>query len=136
MGVGDTIGQDGQDAKEKVFMPRQTEIRFPLDIGDVKVLKTEMNVQGDYIITVESTQTSTACRKCGREINKFYGHDKWVQLRHLPILGRRVYIRLRPKRYECPYCEDHPTTTQRLDWVITNNINALISKGHEWLAIS
>ena len=97
-------------------MLRQTEIRFPLDIPNVNVLKTEMNAQGDYIITVESTQTSTTCRCCGREISKFYGHGKWIQLRHLPILGRRVYIRLRPKRYECPYCDDHPTTTQKLDW--------------------
>lgn len=102
-------------------MPRQTEIRFPLDIRDVKVLKTEMNARGDYIITVESTQTSTTCHCCGREISKFYGHDKWIQLRHLPILGRRVYIRLRPKRYECPYCEDHPTTTQKLDWYETKS---------------
>jgi transposase len=92
------------------------QVTFPLDIPDVQVLKTEINKQGEYIITVESTQTSTVCRQCGREISKFYGYDKWVQLRHLPILGRRVYIRLRPKRYECPYCDDHPTTTQRLDW--------------------
>jgi transposase len=97
-------------------MPRQAEIRFPLDIPNVNVLKTEMNAQGDYIITVESRQTSTTCSCCGREISKFYGHGKWNQLRHLPILGRRVYIRLRPKRYECPYCDDHPTTTQKLDW--------------------
>lgn len=37
-------------------------------------------------------------------------------MRHLPILGRPVYIRLRPKRYKCPYCDGHPTTTQQLDW--------------------
>jgi transposase len=97
-------------------MSRQPQVTFPLDIPHVQVLKTEINRQGDYIITVESTQTSTTCRQCGREISKFYGHDQWVQLRHLPILGRRVYIRLRPKRYACPYCDDHPTTTQRLDW--------------------
>jgi transposase len=34
----------------------------------------------------------------------------------LPILGRRTYIRLRPKRYACPYWQGNPTTTQKLSW--------------------
>lgn len=97
-------------------MSAKPQITFPLDIPNVVVLKTAMTQRGDYIITVESTQTSTACRKCGREISKFYGYGKEIELRHLPILGRRVYLRLRPKRYECPYCDDHPTTTQTLEW--------------------
>lgn len=37
-------------------------------------------------------------------------------MRHLPILDREVIIRIRPIRYECPECDDHPTTTQQLDW--------------------
>jgi hypothetical protein len=36
-------------------------------------------------------------------------------LRHLPIFERRTEIDIRPKRYRCPDCRDHPTTTQRLD---------------------
>jgi transposase len=92
------------------------DITFPLDIPDVTILETEINEQGDYIITVESTWQSTHCRKCGREISKFHGYDKWITLRHLSILGRRVYIKLQPKRYRCPYCEDGPTTTQQVEW--------------------
>ena len=34
----------------------------------------------------------------------------------MPILGRRTYIRLRPKRYECSSCPGNPTTTQKLSW--------------------
>jgi transposase len=37
-------------------------------------------------------------------------------LRHLPILGVGVWIRIRPKRYKCPYCEEGPTSTQQLEW--------------------
>ena len=92
------------------------EVSIPLDIAHVRVLKTRTNLAGDYIITVESTLGNTHCRKCGREIDKFYGHDKWVKVRHLPILGRRVYLRHRPKRYECPDCAGKPTTTQVVDW--------------------
>lgn len=91
-------------------------VTLPLDIPKVKVLKTEMSTVGDYIITVASTLGSTRCRQCGRDITKFHGYDQEIQLRHLPILGHRVYIRIRPKRYECPYCSDHPTTTQKLEW--------------------
>jgi len=90
-------------------------VSFPLDIPDVKVLSVRQNKGGDYIITVESTQNSAICQNCGRQITKFNGYGRWIELRHLSILGHRVYIRLRPKRYECPYC-DGKTTTQRLDW--------------------
>lgn len=91
-------------------------ITLPLDIPNVKVLKTETNAEGDFIITVVSTLNSTRCRQCGRDITTFHSYDKEIHLRHLPILGRRVYLRIRPKRYECPSCSDHPTTTQTLEW--------------------
>lgn len=80
------------------------------------MLKTRIDKNGAYVITVESTKQSAVCQHCGREITQFHSHDKWVRLRHLPILGRAVYIRLRPKRYKCPHCDGGPTTTQQLDW--------------------
>jgi transposase len=95
-------------------------VSFPLDIPNVKVSSVRQNKRGDYIITVESTQDGTICQHCGRKITKFNGHGRWIKLRHLPILGHRVYIRLRPKRYECPHC-DGKTTTQTLDWYETKS---------------
>lgn len=95
-------------------------ISLPLDIPHVDVLSVEMNEQGDYIITVESTQMGTICQHCGRQITQSNGHGRWIEVRHLPILGHRVYIRLRPKRYECPHC-DGKTTTQSLDWYETKS---------------
>ena len=92
------------------------DITFPLDIPDVTILETEINQHGDYIITVESIWQSTQCRKCKREISQFHGYDQEITVRHLSILGRRVYIKLQPKRYRCPYCDGKPTTTQQLDW--------------------
>ena len=91
-------------------------ISLPLDIPNVKVLQTKVNRAGDIVITVESTLKGTKCRQCGRKIDKSHGHDDWIELQHLPILGRRSYIRLRPKRYRCLYCDNKPTTTQQLDW--------------------
>ena len=90
-------------------------ISIPLGIPDVEVLRVEQNERGDYIVTVESTQIGTNCQYCGRKITKSNGHGRWIQLRHLPILGHRVYIRFRPQQYQCPHCDDK-ITTQTLDW--------------------
>lgn len=93
----------------------QPRLVVPLNIEEVIVLDTELNKAGDAIITIESTQRGTQCRVCERAITKFYGDDDWICLRHLSILGQRVYLRLRPKRYQCN-CSHKPTTTQRLCW--------------------
>jgi transposase len=88
---------------------------FPLNIPTLVVLSVRENQQGDYIITVESTLHGTKCQHCGRELTQLHGHGQWIRLRHLPVLGRRVYLRLRPKHYVCPHCGDK-ITTQQLDW--------------------
>lgn len=90
-------------------------ITLPLDIPDVDVLGVDVNEHGDYIVTVESRQNSAICQSCGARITKPNGCGREIELRHLPILGHRLYIRLRPKRYKCPNCKGK-TTTQKLDW--------------------
>jgi transposase len=94
----------------------KAQITLPLDIPDVRVLKTEINPAGEVIITLESMKKETRCRKCGRTIGKFHGYDEWVQVRYLPVFGRSSYLRYRPRRYQCLNCVEHPTTTQRLEW--------------------
>lgn len=90
-------------------------LSLPLDIPNVAVIRVQQNQQGDYIITVESTLAGTRCQHCGRRLTKLHGHGRWIELRHLPILGHRVYLRLRPKQYVCPHCGDK-VTTQQPDW--------------------
>jgi transposase len=87
-----------------------------LDLPHVRVKKVEQSADGAYHITVESSLRHTVCRTCQRQIRSFYAHDDWLTLQHLPILGRRVFLRLRPKRFVCSYCSDKPTTTQELPW--------------------
>src|SRR5690349_5609052 len=109
-------------------MPKHPLISIPLDILDVRVLQTEITKEGELILTVESTLTTTSCRRCGRTISDPHGTDQPRLLRHLPILGRVVYLRIRPKRFRCPFCDDHPTTTQTLDWY---HPTALHTKAYE-----
>ncbi|MCJ7825550.1 MAG: ISL3 family transposase [Anaerolineales bacterium] len=90
-------------------------LSLPLDIPDVAVLQVRQEQRGDYIITVTSTREGTRCQYCGRKLMQLHGHARWIKLRHLPILGHRVYLRLRPKQYVCPDCGDK-ITTQQPDW--------------------
>src|SRR4030095_2979067 len=89
-------------------------IEFPLDLPEVRVLKTELKARA-LVITVESTRAYATCARCGRRTFEFHSVDPPIRLRHLPILDQRVIIELRPKRYRCPLCDDHPTTTQQCE---------------------
>lgn len=109
-------------------MSKHPLISIPLDIPDVRVLQTELTKDGELILTVESTLTATTCRRCGRTITERHGRDEPRRLRHLPILGRVVYLRIRPQRFQCRWCDGHPTTTQQLDWY---DPNALHTKAYE-----
>ncbi len=90
-------------------------ISIPLDIPKVETHGVEANREGDYIITVTSTIEGTICQHCGRRITKSNGSGRDIELRHTPIFGHRVYLRLLPKRYKCSDCNNR-TTTQELDW--------------------
>jgi transposase len=111
-------------------MADQPTIAIPLDIPNVRVLRTELTKEQDLIIEVDSTLTTAVCRRCGRTITEFHGYDQPIQLRHLPILGSVVYIRIRPKRFRCPSCEEHPTTTQRLSWYTPQALHTTAYEHH------
>jgi len=108
----------------------EAQVTVPLGIPEVKVVQTEFNKRGDLIITLESSKDGTMCRKCGRWISKFHGHDDWVIVRHLPVFGRPTYLRYRPKRYQCQECEGHPTTTQSLAWQESNSPHTMAYDEH------
>ena len=94
---------------------------IPLDIEDVTIDKVEFKETGEIIIAVTSTVEGTYCHRCGQKITDSYGHDREITLRHLSILGRPTYIQIRPKRYRCCSCSDHPTTTQKSSWYDTRS---------------
>jgi len=91
-------------------------IPIPLDIPDIEIKKIDIKDDEDIVITVRSTVQGTKCNKCGAKIYKKHGYDKEIVLRHLSILGRKTFIGIRPSRYQCPYCDNNPTTTQKLSW--------------------
>ena len=90
-------------------------IQIPLDLPNVTVERYEQTAKG-LVISVTSRVKTAECRQCGRTIERFHGYDKTITLRHLPIFDRPVWIQIKPKRFQCPYCEQGPTTTQRCEW--------------------
>jgi transposase len=108
----------------------RTQVTIPFDLPEVKVLKSEINRDGDLIITVESTKDTAICHRCGKVIRKFHGHDDWLLLRYLPVFGHPTYLRYRPRRYRCEYCDKRPTTAQRLDWHEPNSPNTFAYEQH------
>jgi transposase len=91
-------------------------LQIPLDIPDVEILRVEQNQSEAFIITVKSTKKSCQCHKCGHEATKFYSNAETIILRHLPILGHEVYIKIIPARYQCENCDDKTTTTEQASW--------------------
>src|SRR5271157_2236228 len=106
------------------------QVTIPLEIPDVRVLKGEINKEGELIITIESTKETAVCQRCGRVIRKIHGYDDWVKVRYLPVFGHPTYLRYRPKRYRCDECDGHPTTSQRLDWHEPNSPNTFRYEQH------
>ncbi len=97
-----------------------SQFEISLDIANVTIESVKINRKGEYIITVASTEQGTRCHRCGRQLRKCCGHGRAVMLRHLPILGRKTYLRIFPTRYECPHCKGEKgkpvTSTQRVSW--------------------
>src|SRR5262249_21765794 len=98
-------------------------ISIPLDRPHLRVLGTEHTAEGNFILTVGTTLEGTVCPKCGQCTTELHGFEEWLQVRPLPILDRKVYSRLRPKRYRCPSCDGRPPTTQKLEWREENSPN-------------
>ncbi len=91
-------------------------LEIPLDIADVNIKSIEFTEEGEIFITITSTIQGTVCQSCGQKIFDFYGENREITLRHLSILGKPTYLKLRPQRYRCLHCKAQPTTTQKLAW--------------------
>src|SRR5438132_4032686 len=86
-----------------------------LHLPRVRVLSSEDNGR-EISIYLEFADNQAICHKCGQQATEFHGAGETLRLRHLPVFNRPVYLYLRPKRYHCVYCDDHPTSTQHGEW--------------------
>ena len=87
-----------------------------LNLPDIKVIEYYQNSKNKVFIVVETTETSVACKCCGKQLHKKHGADKKRSLRHLPVFGHPTYIVYKPNRYICSDCKSNPTTTATPSW--------------------
>ena len=91
-------------------------ISIDLGLSDIKIKEVKIDKKGIYRINVSCTLTKGTCHKCGKEISKFHGLDREMEIRHLPIFGKECYIHIRLPRFECEHCKKSPKTTGQLAW--------------------
>jgi transposase len=87
-----------------------------LYLPDITVDRVVVSERKTLKVYVHSTLEGTNCHRCGRPIDHEYGHGQEIELRHLPLFAYTVVLILRPKRYQCHFCEGRPTTSQTLSW--------------------
>ena len=90
---------------------------MPLGIESLEITSQTVDGQGNITFHVKSTATSTPCHKCGQLTSKKHSAGEIITVRHLPILDKPVYLRIRVIRYQCLTCDDHPTTSEKYDWM-------------------
>ncbi|MCD8542210.1 MAG: ISL3 family transposase, partial [Gammaproteobacteria bacterium] len=69
----------------------------------------------EITLVVKSTHETLPCRICNKPTHG-HGLGRTLRFRHLSLLGKETYIEITPRRGICTDCDDHPTTTERMDW--------------------
>ncbi len=85
-----------------------------LKLPNIVIKETLVDKDNRVIVLVESIEEGTRCHLCGKEVDAFHGHGEEIVLRHLPLSGNKLFIRIEPKKYHCKDCD--AVTTQRLSW--------------------
>jgi len=87
-----------------------------LNFPDTVVTQIIHSANGREItLVVKSTHEILPCRICNKPTHG-HGLGRTLRFRHLSLLGKETTIEITPRRGICTDCDDHPTTTERLDW--------------------
>lgn len=88
-----------------------------LGIDSLEITAQTIDRKGSIIFDVKSTKSGTPCHKCGKSTKNKYGYGETITIRHVSILDKTVFLRIRVARYQCMDCDDHPTTSERYNWM-------------------
>jgi len=97
-------------------MINKEQLQTILGFSNIVIDRVDFTESGLLNIYVTSVQDGCACHRCGHWITTPHGVGAEIRLRHLSMFDYRTEIILKPKRYRCLNCDNHPTTTQTLDW--------------------
>ena len=108
-----------------------SEFKIPLDIKSLEITSQSIDSFGTIELEVVSKGTSSRCHNCGKAASKRYGTAPEMKVRHLSILDRPVYLKIKPIRYQCEDCNS--VTTEQYDWCkrnarVTNGLSDYIAR--------
>lgn len=95
-------------------MPEQNLTNL-LNLPNLEVLGYETSDEEVVILEVKPTLQVTICPDCKKPSAALHDYDEPRLIRDLSLLGRKCYLRLRSRRFECGSCGR--SYTERLEWV-------------------
>ena len=106
------------------------ELRLPsylLDIPNVRIIETRVDLNRHLIIHVESSDIGTLCHQCGKDTYASDGHEKPIILRHLPMFRYESSIRISPTRCKC---KCGAITIQKYAWYTQRSTCTVLYEDH------
>jgi transposase len=85
-----------------------------LNLANLEVNSYETTEEA-VILDVRPTQTVAMCPGCQKASGRVHDYDDARLIRDLSLFGRKGYVRLRSRRFECEGCQK--AFTERLEWV-------------------
>ena len=96
-------------------------INLPFDIKSLEIIEQSIDTKGNIVLHVRSTESHSTCQNCGKHATKRYGYAPEITVQHTYILDQPVYLKIKPARYQCEHCDDHPVTTEQYEWCARNS---------------
>ena len=94
-------------------MPEQN-LTDLLKLSNLEVIGYE-TTEDDVILDVKPTLKIAICPECQTPSARLHDYDAPRLIRDLSLFGRKSYLRLRGRRFECETCQN--AFTERLEWI-------------------
>jgi transposase len=95
-------------------MPEQ-DLTNLLNLPNLAVVRYEAIDDETVILEVKPTLQVTMCPDCKKPSATLHDYDEPRLIRDLSLFGRKSYLRLRSRRFECEHCGS--AFTERLEWI-------------------
>jgi len=86
-----------------------------LNLPNLEVIGYETTGDEIVILEVKPTHKITICPDCKKPSATLHDYDEPRLIRDLSLFGRKCYLRLRSRRFECEHCRR--SFTERLEWI-------------------
>jgi transposase len=94
-------------------MPEQN-LTTLLNLPNLEVIGCE-SAEDAVVLEVKPTLKVAMCPECQRPSASLHDYDAPRLVRDLSMFGRKSYLRIRGRRFECETCQN--AFTERLEWI-------------------